>query len=75
VISVDTSIAHLSGALGRKTWIVLPWTADCRWLLDRTDSLEEAVGVGLLYTNLPLLMYADDELAGIVPGLLSRLVV
>jgi tetratricopeptide (TPR) repeat protein len=38
VISVDTSIAHLSGALGRKTWILLPHNPDCRWLLDRTDS-------------------------------------
>ena len=38
VIGVDTSIAHLSGALGQKTWIVLPSNPDCRWLLDRTDS-------------------------------------
>jgi hypothetical protein len=38
VISVDTSIAHLSAALGQKTWILLPFNADCRWLLDRSDS-------------------------------------
>jgi hypothetical protein len=38
VISVDTSIAHLSAAMGRKTWIMLPFNADCRWLLDRDDS-------------------------------------
>jgi tetratricopeptide (TPR) repeat protein len=38
VISVDTSIAHLSAALGRKTWILLPYNPDCRWLLDRDDS-------------------------------------
>jgi ADP-heptose:LPS heptosyltransferase len=38
VISVDTSIAHLSAALGQKTWILLPYNPDCRWLLDRTDS-------------------------------------
>jgi Tfp pilus assembly protein PilF len=37
VISVDTSIAHLSGALGRPTWILLPRNADWRWLLDRAD--------------------------------------
>lgn len=37
-ISVDTSIAHLSAALGQKTWILLPFNADCRWLLDRSDS-------------------------------------
>jgi hypothetical protein len=38
VISVDTSIAHLSAAMGQKTWILLPFNPDCRWLLDRTDS-------------------------------------
>jgi hypothetical protein len=38
VVSVDTSIAHLSGALGRPTWILLPYTPDFRWLLDRDDS-------------------------------------
>jgi tetratricopeptide (TPR) repeat protein len=38
VISVDTSVAHLSAALGRKTWILLPFNPDCRWLLDRNDS-------------------------------------
>jgi tetratricopeptide (TPR) repeat protein len=37
VISVDTSVAHLSAALGQKTWILLPFDADCRWLLDRSD--------------------------------------
>lgn len=38
VISADTSFAHLSCALGRPTWILLPYTADWRWLLDREDS-------------------------------------
>jgi tetratricopeptide (TPR) repeat protein len=38
VVSVDTSIAHLSGALGRNTWLLLPFNPDWRWLLDRTDS-------------------------------------
>ena len=38
VISVDTSIGHLSAALGQRTWILLPFNADCRWLLDRSDS-------------------------------------
>ncbi|SFB20042.1 Tetratricopeptide (TPR) repeat [Collimonas sp. OK607] len=38
VISVDTSVAHLSGALGTPVWILLPWAPDWRWLLDRDDS-------------------------------------
>jgi Flp pilus assembly protein TadD len=38
VISVCTSIAHLSGALGRPTWILLSQQADWRWLLVREDS-------------------------------------
>jgi hypothetical protein len=38
VISVDTSVAHLAAALGRPTWILLPYTPDFRWLLDRDDS-------------------------------------
>jgi tetratricopeptide (TPR) repeat protein len=38
VITVDTSVAHLSAALGRPTWILLPYTPDYRWLLDRHDS-------------------------------------
>ena len=38
VISVDTSVAHLAGALGCPTWILLPWTPDYRWLLHRDDS-------------------------------------
>jgi tetratricopeptide (TPR) repeat protein len=38
IITVDTSVAHLAGALGLPTWILLPWTPDYRWLLERTDS-------------------------------------
>jgi tetratricopeptide (TPR) repeat protein len=38
VITADTSIAHLAGALGRPTWIMLPFTPDYRWLLNREDS-------------------------------------
>jgi hypothetical protein len=38
VITVDTSVAHLSGALGRPTWILLPYVPDYRWLLNRDDS-------------------------------------
>jgi tetratricopeptide (TPR) repeat protein len=38
VISVDTSVAHLTGALAKPLWIVLPFMPDWRWLLDRDDS-------------------------------------
>lgn len=38
VISVDTSVAHLSGALGVRTWVLLPFSPDWRWLLSREDS-------------------------------------
>jgi len=38
VVTVDTSLAHLSGALGKATWILLGWESEWRWLLDRDDS-------------------------------------
>jgi Flp pilus assembly protein TadD len=38
VIAMDTSAAHLAGAIGARTWVALPYVADWRWLIDRSDS-------------------------------------
>lgn len=38
IISVDTAIPHLAGALGRPVWIMLPYSTDWRWLFGRSDS-------------------------------------
>jgi len=38
IVSVDTSVAHLSGALGKQTWVLLPYAPDWRWLCNRSDS-------------------------------------
>jgi hypothetical protein len=38
IITVDTSLAHLAGSMGRECWVMLPFNPDWRWLLDWQDS-------------------------------------
>jgi hypothetical protein len=38
LITVDTSVAHVAGALGKPAWVMLPYAPDWRWILGRDDT-------------------------------------
>lgn len=38
IITIDTAVAHLAGALGKPVWLLLPFAPDWRWMLERIDS-------------------------------------
>ena len=38
IISIDTPLIHLAGAIGKKSFLLLPWVCEWRWLIDREDS-------------------------------------
>jgi len=69
VITVDTGLAHLAGALGRPCWVMLAFSPDWRWLTERTDSP--------WYPSLQLFrqpsLGAWDEVLARVAGALAKL--
>jgi len=72
VISVDTSVAHLAGALGRPVWLLLPYALDWRWLRDREDT-PWYPGMHLFRQRAPLawddaITRVSAELARVVTG-------
>lgn len=38
IISIDTSVAHLAGAIGKPVWLLVSYIPDWRWMLERSDS-------------------------------------
>jgi tetratricopeptide (TPR) repeat protein len=63
VITVDTAVAHLAGALGRPCWLLLPFSAEWRWLKEREDS-----------PWYPTLRLFRQEKPGAWPGVIAQVV-
>ena len=72
VISIDTSIAHLAGAMGKPVWILLHKSPDWRWLLDREDSPWYATARLFRQTTLGdwrnVVARVEGELRGLLAG-------
>ena len=77
IITVDTAMAHLAGALGVPVWVILPFSPDWRWLLGRDDSpwyptmrlfrQSEPGDYSAVFTNLAAELARRLEQAGVYP--------
>lgn len=70
VITVDTSVAHLAGAMGKPVWILIPFDPDWRWMLGREDSPWYS-GVRLFRQTKP---YDWTEILKIMAGEVEKLI-